>query len=94
VLQKYSTNFKKQAKIITLKHLDIKIVKNTSIPLPPLSEQEKIADILSTLDEKIEIERKRREKLERIKKSLMDLLLTGKIRVRIEECDNDGRENK
>jgi type I restriction enzyme S subunit len=64
------------------------------LPLPPLSEQEKIADILSTLDEKIEIERKRREKLERIKKSLMDSLLTGKIRVRIEECDNDGRENK
>jgi type I restriction enzyme S subunit len=36
------------------------------------------------VDEKIEIERKRREKLERIKKSLMDLLLTGKIRVRVD----------
>jgi len=56
----------------------------TPIPLPPLSEQEKIAEILSTVDEKIEIERKRREKLERIKKSLMDLLLTGKIRVRVD----------
>jgi len=56
----------------------------TPIPLPPLSEQEKIAEILSTVDERIEIERKRKEKLERIKKSLMDLLLTGKIRVRID----------
>ena len=64
------------------------------LPLPPLPEQEKIAEILSTVDERIEIERKRKEKLERIKKSLMDLLLTGKIRVRIEECDNDGREGK
>jgi type I restriction enzyme S subunit len=74
--------------------LNLAIIKGFLLPLPPLPEQEKIAEILSTVDEKIEIERKRREKLERIKKSLMDLLLTGKIRVRIEERDNDGRENK
>jgi type I restriction enzyme S subunit len=67
----------------TIQHAS-RAVDYIRLPLPPLSEQEKIADILSTLDEKIEIERKRREKLERIKKSLMDLLLTGKIRVRID----------
>jgi type I restriction enzyme S subunit len=64
--------------------ITITLLSSFKIPLPPLSEQEKIAEILSTLDEKIEIERKRREKLERIKKSLMDLLLTGKIRVRVD----------
>jgi type I restriction enzyme S subunit len=53
------------------------------IPLPPLSEQQKIAEILFTVDKKLELERKRKEKLERIKKGLMNDLLTGKIRVKI-----------
>jgi len=65
-------------KRITLNHL--KIVK---IPIPPLPEQQRITDILSTVDKKLEIERNRKEKLERIKKALMDLLLTGKIRVKV-----------
>ncbi|MBC7330555.1 restriction endonuclease subunit S [bacterium] len=67
----------------TMPSLNLATIKGFLLPLPPLPEQEKIAEILSTVDEKIEIERKIKEKLERIKKSLMDLLLTGKIRVRI-----------
>ncbi|MGC9115918.1 MAG: restriction endonuclease subunit S, partial [Fervidicoccaceae archaeon] len=51
--------------------------------LPPLPEQKAIAEILSTVDKKLEVERKRKEKLEQIKKALMDLLLTGKIRVKV-----------
>ncbi|OYT64585.1 restriction endonuclease [Candidatus Bathyarchaeota archaeon ex4484_205] len=53
------------------------------IPLPPLSEQQKIAEILSTVDKKLELERKRKEKLERIKKGLMNDLLTGRERVKV-----------
>ncbi|PMB76226.1 MAG: restriction endonuclease subunit S [Fervidicoccus fontis] len=53
------------------------------IQLPPLSEQQQIASILSAVDKKLEVERKRKEKLEQIKKALMDLLLTGKIRVKV-----------
>jgi type I restriction enzyme S subunit len=68
----------------TLKNINLPVLKATLVILPPIPEQEKIAEILSTVDEKIEIERKRKEKLERIKKSLMDLLLTGKIRVRVD----------
>jgi len=52
------------------------------IPLPPLEEQRKIAEILSTVDKKLELEKKRKEKLERIKKGLMNDLLTGRRRVR------------
>jgi len=48
-----------------------------------MMEQQKIAEILSTVDKKLEIERNEKEKLERIKQALMDLLLTGKIRVRV-----------
>ena len=58
-------------------------IKSFKIPLPPVDEQRKIAEILSTVDERLEFERERKEKLERIKKALMDLLLTGKVRVKV-----------
>jgi type I restriction enzyme S subunit len=58
-------------------------VSRIKIPLPPLQEQQKIAEILSTIDKKLEIERNEKAKLEKIKQGLMDLLLTGKIRVKI-----------
>jgi type I restriction enzyme S subunit len=63
--------------------VNTRVLEKFRIPLPPLSEQTKIASILSTVDKKLELERKRKEKLERIKKGMMNLLLTGKVRVRI-----------
>jgi type I restriction enzyme S subunit len=66
-----------------LTRITLEDLKKIKIPIPPIQEQQKIAEILLTIDNKLELERKRKEKLERIKKSLMDLLLTGKIRVRI-----------
>ncbi|QDA31674.1 restriction endonuclease subunit S [Thermococcus indicus] len=63
-------------------HLNSKQLKNTKIPLPPLSEQKQIAEILSTVDRKLELLRKRREKLEKVKKGLMKDLLTGRRRVK------------
>jgi len=53
------------------------------IPLPPLPEQRKIAEILSTVDKKSELERKRKEKLEHIRRGLMNDLLTGKRRIKL-----------
>jgi len=51
--------------------------------IPPLMEQLKIAAILQTADNKLDVERKQRANLERIKQGLMVLLLTGKARVRM-----------
>jgi len=59
-------------------------VPQIRIPLPPLSEQLKIVEIFSIVDNKLEIERNERATLERIKQGLMDLLLTGKIRIAVE----------
>jgi len=59
-------------------------VSEIKIPLPPLSEQQKIADIFFSIDRKLELERNDKAKLERIKQGLMDLLLTGKIRVKVD----------
>ncbi|MEM4293030.1 MAG: restriction endonuclease subunit S [Thermoplasmata archaeon] len=67
-------------------------VENLLIPLPPLPEQQKIAEILSTIDKKLELERKRKEKLERIKKGLMNDLLTGKRRIPKEMWEKIGGE--
>jgi type I restriction enzyme S subunit len=47
-------------------------------PLPPLPEQQTIANILGTVDKGLELLRNRKERLKRIKKGLMDDLLTGK----------------
>jgi len=56
-------------------------LSNLFIPFPPLPEQQKIAEILSTVDKRLELLRAKKEKLERIKKGLMNDLLTGKRRV-------------
>ncbi len=50
-------------------------------PLPPFPEQQRIAEILSQIDNTIEKEEAYKQKLERIKKGLMEDLLTGKVRV-------------
>ena len=67
----------------TIKGISQDYIKNMLIPLPPIEEQRKIAEILSTVDKKLELERKRKEKLERIKKGLMNDLLTGRKRVKV-----------
>ena len=51
------------------------------ILLPPLSEQQKIAEVLSTWDEAIEKQSQLVEKLELRKKGLMQQLLTGRKRL-------------
>ena len=53
------------------------------LPLPPISEQKKIAEILSAVDENIALEKERKAKLEKVKKGLMNDLLTGKKRVKV-----------
>ncbi len=58
------------------------VMAQIHIQIPVLSEQKKIAEILSSVDEEIEKEIANKEKLEDIKKGLMQVLLSGKIRVR------------
>jgi type I restriction enzyme S subunit len=66
-----------------LKHVNKFVFDSLKLPLPPLPEQRKIAEILSTVDKKLALERERKKKLERIKQGLMNDLLTGKKRVRV-----------
>jgi len=67
----------------TRKTLAIGMFKDIVIPLPPLPEQQKIAEILSTVDNKLELLRSKREKLNIMTNGLMNDLLTGKVRVKV-----------
>jgi type I restriction enzyme S subunit len=66
-----------------LRNLPKKEILQVKLPFPCPIEQQKIAEILSTIDQKLELERKEKVKLERIKQGLMELLLTGKVRVKV-----------
>nr|WP_162484741.1 restriction endonuclease subunit S [Methanocaldococcus jannaschii] len=66
----------------TFKELSKSMLENFKIPLPPLEEQKQIAKILSSVDKSIELKKQKKEKLQRMKKKIMELLLTGKVRVK------------
>jgi len=66
-----------------LRRITLDNLKRLKIMLPPLQEQQKIAEILSTVDKKLEILKQEKVKLERIKQWFMEELLTGRIRVRV-----------
>ncbi len=55
-------------------------------PYPSVAEQTRIAAVLSTCDREIELLKKKLEKLKEQKKGLMQRLLTGEIRVKVEEA--------
>ncbi|MEO0119393.1 MAG: restriction endonuclease subunit S, partial [candidate division WOR-3 bacterium] len=54
-------------------------MQTIKLPLPPLPEQHEIADILQTIDQKIEIEQKKKELYEELFKTMLDKIFTGEI---------------
>ena len=59
-----------------------KALQKFPIPLPPLSEQREIARTLQAVDAKIAAEQARRAALEKLFKSLLYHLMTGRVRVK------------
>lgn len=62
-------------------NLSGKLVKESTIFLPPLEEQRKIATVLQTCDNEIQLLQQQHTALQQQKKGLMQRLLTGQIRV-------------
>jgi type I restriction enzyme S subunit len=58
-------------------------LKQIIVLIPSFTEQKEIAEILSSIDEELEKESNHKEHLELLKKGLMQVLLTGKIRVSV-----------
>jgi len=53
------------------------------LPIPSLPEQQKISEIMSAIDKRLDLLRNKKERLETIKKGLMEDLLTGRKRVKL-----------
>ncbi len=62
----------------TLNRNNIHVIK---VAIPMLSEQKQIAEILSSVDDKIQINKQIKNKLTQLKKGLMGDLLSGRVRV-------------
>ena len=58
-------------------------LKKLLVPLPSLSEQEQIADVLAAIDRKLRSLFSKREHVQNLKRGLMQKLLTGEWRVRV-----------
>jgi type I restriction enzyme S subunit len=56
-------------------------LKNFKIPLLPLPEQQEIAEILQTIDQKIEIEKKKKELYEELFKTMLNKIMNQEIDV-------------
>jgi len=81
--QKIQDWIQHQAQGNAQKVLNLGELRNLSIIYPPLPEQKKIASILTSVDEVIEKIQSQIDKLQSLKKSLMQDLLTGKVRVSV-----------
>jgi type I restriction enzyme S subunit len=64
----------------TIGHIKISELAEWEFPLPPLDEQDKIVSIINKVREKLQNEKKQKEQLQRLKKGLMQDLLTGEVR--------------
>jgi type I restriction enzyme S subunit len=57
------------------------IIYSISLPLPPLSEQQEIAEILQTIDQKIEIEKRKKELYEELFKTMLNKIINQEVEV-------------
>ena len=62
--------------------INIPVLKSLLVPFPSLPEQQEIALMLSSVDKKIEAEENRKAALQDLFKTMLHLLMTGKIRVK------------
>jgi type I restriction enzyme S subunit len=66
-----------------IRRLVLKAIKEIKLTVPPIEEQKKIAEVLSSMDEKLEVLSEKKKHYHELKQGLMQQLLTGKIRVKV-----------
>ncbi|MBB5326111.1 type I restriction enzyme S subunit [Anoxybacillus tepidamans] len=69
----------------TVKGIKSSVLKKVKIPVPPLEEQRRIGAILESFEGKLLTEKQKLERLKFIKIGLMQVLLTGKVRVKVDD---------
>ena len=78
---KFMSTISISSKGTTIPRGDKNAMMNFKLHIPPLPEQRRIADILSSVDEKIALTREKKEKLDILKRGLMQDLLSGNKRI-------------
>lgn len=84
----YKDKWERLAQGSTFTAITVKEVKDLNIPIPPLKEQEKIAEILSNYDKAIEQQELLLEKEKEFKKGMMQKIFSQKIRFK----DDNGED--
>lgn len=64
-------------------NINLETLKPLRVPVPSLKEQDKIVDIISSIDSQISFNKRMKTSLDYLKKALLQQLLTGKIRVKV-----------
>ena len=82
LLQYWKGKFERIANGTTIKTIGLDFFKKMEVPLPAFPEQRQIANILSTVDDKLDVLHTKKANYETLKKGLMEQLLTGKMRVK------------
>ena len=67
----------------TVESIDTQVFSDYLIPSPPLHEQIEIANIIETIASQIRKKNQKLSQTQSLKKSLMQDLLTGKVRVQV-----------
>jgi len=78
----HTLDFKKYATGVSVPTLNRNFIHMAKKATPSLAEQQKIASILSAVDEKIEAEENKRKALDELFKSMLHNLMTAKVRVK------------
>lgn len=86
-LKKRQKFLKRIATGSTYDSINSKDLKNLEIKIPPKEEQKKISNILNSLNDKIIKEKKGKKELKRLKKGLMQDLLTGEVRTKDKDVE-------
>ena len=67
----------------TIRNLSLKSIRQAPIKIPSIPEQQAIADVLNTAERELRMYEQKMELLQTQKKGLMQKLLTGEVRVKI-----------
>lgn len=69
-------------------------IKSINVPVPSKEDQQRVANVLKRADEKIAREKQYREKLQEVKRGIMQDLLTGEVRVKTFDDQKDTNNRK
>ena len=77
-------NASAQGASVVRRNLDMRLFYKISIKIPTKEEQNKIANIINTINTNIGLQKQKLNKLKLQQKTLMQLLLTGIVRVKMD----------